>query len=147
VISVVACGPEAAADVHRLTQASFAPYATLTPPSRALEETEDVVRGHLAASPGALAYVDGALAGCLRTEVHDDGTLHVRRVAVDPAYRGRGVCAAMVRHAEDAARAAGRDELRLGVRHQLPGNLSLFLHLGYTVVAEHDVWVELAKEL
>jgi ribosomal protein S18 acetylase RimI-like enzyme len=66
---------------------------------------------------------------------------------VDPAFRGRGVCSALVRHGEDAARAAGRRELRLGVRHQLPENLSLFRHLGYTVVTEHEVWVELAKEL
>ena len=145
-IAVVACGPEAAADVHALTQAAFAEYAALTPPSGAVSETEDVVRAQLAARPGAMAYVDGAPAGCLRTQVQE-GRLHVRRVAVDAAYRGRGVCAALVRHAEDAARAEGRTELRLGVRDQLPGNLALFRHLGYTVVADHGFWTELAKEL
>ena len=39
-VKVVACGPEAAADVHRLTQAAFAEYASLTPPSGAVFETE-----------------------------------------------------------------------------------------------------------
>ena len=146
-IDVVACGPEAAADVHRLTQAAFAAYASLTPPSGAVSETEDQVRAQLAARPGGLAYVDGALAGCYRTQAHEDGTLHVRRVAVDEAFRGRGVCAAMIRHAEDAARAEGRAELRLGVRDQLPGNLALFRRLGYEVVAGHGFWTELAKRL
>ena len=141
------CGPEAAAVVHRITQAAFGSYTWLTPPSGAVYETEDVVRDQLTARPGLVAYVDGAAAGCLRSETHDDGTLHLRRVAVDPAYRGRGVCAALVRAAEDAARAEGWAELRLGVRDELPDNLALFRHLGYAVVAEHDFWIELSKEL
>ena len=145
-IEVRPAGPDDAAEVHRLTQAAFAGYGVLTPPSGALAETEDVVREHLAAQPGALAFVEGVAAGALRM-VEQEGELHVRRVAVDPAFRGSGVCSALVRHAEDAARAARRTELRCGVRHQLPGNRALFEHLGYTVVAEHDVWTELAKPL
>lgn len=34
-----------------------------------------------------------------------------------------------------------------GVCRRLPANRSRYEHLGYTVVAEHDYWVELAKEL
>lgn len=145
-IAVSSVGPEAAEVVHGLTQAAFAGYGVLTPPSGALAETADVVRDHLAAHGGAVAYVDGVPAGVARL-VEQEGQLHVRRVAVDPAYRGQGVCSALVRHVEDAARAAGRTELRCGARHQLPANRALFEHLGYTVVAEHEVWVELRKEL
>jgi tRNA threonylcarbamoyladenosine biosynthesis protein TsaE len=146
VISVVTVGPEAADVVHRLTQAAFAGYDVLTPPSGALAETVDVVRDHLAAHGGAVAYLDGVPVGAARL-VEQEGELHVRRVAVDPAYQGRGVCSALVRHVEDAARAAGRTELRCGVRRQLPANRTLFEHLGYTPVAEHDVWTELVKVL
>lgn len=145
-IAVSTVGPEAAEEVHRLTQAAFAGYDVLTPPSGALAETVDVVREHLTAQPGAVAYLDGVPVGAARL-IEQEGHLHVRRVAVDPAYQGRGVCSALVRHVEDAARAAGRTELRCGVRDQLPGNRALFEHLGYTAVAQHDVWTELTKRL
>ena len=145
-IEVVAAGPEAAAVVHRLTQAAFAPYGVLTPPSGALAETEDVVREHLAAHAGAVAYDGDVAVGALRL-IEQEGSLHARRVAVDPAHRGRGVARALIAYAEDAARAEGRTELRVGVRNQLPANRALFEHLGYTMVTDHDFWVELRKEL
>jgi tRNA threonylcarbamoyladenosine biosynthesis protein TsaE len=146
VIVVETVGPEAAEVVHRLTQAAFAGYDVLTPPSGALAETVEVVAAHLASEPGVVAYLDGVPAGAARL-VEQEGELHVRRVAVDPAYQGRGVCSALIRHVEDAARAAGRTELHCGVRRQLPANRALFEHLGYVAVAEHDVWTELAKRL
>ena len=136
-----------AAVVHRLTQAAFAGQERLTPPSGALRETEEDVRAQLAARPGAVAYVDGVPAGAYRLEEHADGTLHVRRVAVDPAYRGRGVARAMVEHAERRARDDGRPEIRLGVRDELPDNLEMFQHLGYQVVTVHEFWIELRKPL
>lgn len=46
-----------------------------------------------------------------------------------------------------AARAEGRTELRLGVRDQLPANLSLYRHLGYAIVEGHDFWVEMSRPL
>ena len=146
-VEIRPAGPEAAPVVHRLTQAAFAGQETLTPPSGALHETEDVVREQLAKRAGLVAYAGGVPAGCLRIVEGDDGRLHVRRVSVDPAYRGRGICSALMRHAEDAARADGRTALWLGVRDQLPDNLAVYRHLGYETVAVHEFWVELRKEL
>lgn len=143
---VRAAGPGDAAVVHALTQAAFAGQDWLTPPSGALAETEEVVRAHLAAHPGAVAFLGDVPVGALRM-VEQEGHLHVRRVAVDPAYQGRGVCSALMRHAEDAARAAGRTELRCGTRKQLPANRALYEHLGYTMVEDREFWVELRKEL
>ncbi len=145
--AVHAVGAEAAGVVHALTRAAFGGYGWLDPPSGAMAETEDVVREELAARPGAVAYVDGVAAGCCRLAERDDGTLHVRRLAVDPAYRGRGVASALMRWAESTARTEGRAELRVGVRVQLPDNRAIYEHLGYVLVAEHEVWVELAKPL
>ena len=132
--------------VHALTRAAFEGQDSLTPPSGAVSETVDVVRDQLSLREGAIAYVHGEPAGCLRLVDQDSG-LHVRRVAVHPAYQGRGVCSALVRFAEDVARGEGRGELRLGVRDELPDNLALFEHLGYVVVADHEFWIELAKPL
>ena len=104
------------------------------------------MRDHLSAHKGAIALADGVPVGALRV-IEQEGHPHVRRVAVHPAYRGRGVCSALMRFIEDVAREQGHTELRCGVRDQLPANLALFRHLGYAVVAEHDFWTELAKPL
>lgn len=145
-ITVRRAGPEDAPVVHELTKAAFAGQESLTPPSGAVAETEDTVREHLAAHDGALAYAGDEPVGALRMVVQE-GYLHVRRVAVDPEHQGRGVCSALMRWAEDAARAEGVAELHVGVRDQLPANRAIYEHLGYTVVAEHGFWTELAKRL
>jgi hypothetical protein len=65
VVVVVPCGRERADDVHRLTQTAFAAYATLDPPSGAIRETVEVVRGDLGAGGGAIAEIDSVAVGCL----------------------------------------------------------------------------------
>ena len=148
---VSAAGPEAAAEVHRLTQAAFGGYGWLTPPSGAINETEDDVRRDLAQHGGALARLDGVAVGALRLVV-EPRHLHVRRVAVDPAVQGAGIGRALMEWVEARARELGRDEVRLGVRAQLPGNRSFYERLGYGVVREHHypgtrdvLWYEMAK--
>jgi tRNA threonylcarbamoyladenosine biosynthesis protein TsaE len=151
-VEVVPCGPEAAGVVHRLTQAAFAGYGSLAPPSGALRETVDVVRGDLANGGGAIAHLDGSAVGCLRWELRDD--FHVRRVAVDPAFARRGVGRALMHWAEDEARRRGHAAVTVGVRIALPGNQQFYETLGYEVVGEHrhdgfaePTWLALRKAL
>lgn len=134
--AVQAAGPEAAREVHRLTQLAFAGYGWLTPPSGALSETEDDVRRDLRESGGALARLDGAPVGALRMRTEPQA-LWVRRVAVDPAQQGLGVGRALMRWAERLASARGLPEVRLGVRAQLPGNRAFYERLGYRVLRAH----------
>jgi hypothetical protein len=54
-VRIVACGPDRADEVHRLTQAAFRNQRVLDPPSGAGREAVEVVRGDLAAGGGALA--------------------------------------------------------------------------------------------
>jgi len=145
VIRVVAAGPGPRAGGVRQTQVAFAEHATLDPPSGALKETVPLVAEQLAARPGAVAYLDGVAVGALR--LSETGFLYVRRMAVDPAYRNRGVARALLAYAEDLARREARGELRLGVRTALTGNRAMYEHLGYTIVADHGFWLELRKEL
>lgn len=135
-VQVTACGPEAAEDVHRLTQLAFAAHGWMTPPSGALVETVDVVRRDLERGGGALARAAGRVVGALRLET-GPGSFEVRRVAVDPAFQRRGIGAALMGWAREEAGRRGYRELTVGVRHQLPGNRAFYERLGYRVVAEH----------
>ena len=145
------CGPEAAAEIHRLTQLAFKEYDNLDPPSGAVRESEASVRDDLENGGGALAQLNDEIVGCLRFEL-EEGYLHVRRVAVDPAYQQQGIGKALMSWVHDYARGLGYPEVRVGVRFQLPGNQRFYEHLGYRVIAEHRhpgyaevTWVEMAR--
>ena len=56
--------------------------------------------------------IGGEPAGCVALEVHDDIGL-LRSLAVDPALRGTGLGAGLLRYAEEQARQAGVDTLYL----------------------------------
>lgn len=148
---ITLCGPEAAADVHRLTQLAFKTYDWLDPPSGALRETEASVRDDLEHEGGALASLEQLAVGCLRFE-RQSGYLIVRRVAVDPAWQRQGIGKALMTWIHDYACAQGYPQIRAGVRRQLPGNLRFYQQLGYQVIAEHShpgyaevTWVEMAR--
>jgi tRNA threonylcarbamoyladenosine biosynthesis protein TsaE len=150
---VDACGPEAAETVLRLTRLAFGPQTSLRPPSGALSETLETVRSDLELHGGAVAWREADGVGALRL-VRLPDHLHVRRVAVDPAWQGRGAGRALMEWARREALAAGYRQLRLGVRSALPQNVAFYERLGYRVIAEHPhrdfpaaTWLELALDL
>jgi len=152
-LSISRAGPESAAEVHRLTKRAFGGYTWLTPPSGAIDETEDDVRRDLQQHGGALARLDGTPVACLRFVV-EPNVLRVRRVAVEPDRQGAGIGRALMRWAESYASGHGFLEIRLSVRGQLPGNRRFYEGLGYRVVREvpfpgtRDVhWLEMARAL
>jgi GNAT superfamily N-acetyltransferase len=109
------------------------------------------VREDLERGGGALASMSDRIIGCLRFE-SELAYLHVRRVAVDPAWQRQGVGTALMQWAHDYARTGGLAEVRIGVRLQLPGNLRFYQQLGYQVLAEHRhpgynrvTWVEMGR--
>ena len=140
--------------MHALTQAAFQPYAgVLDPPSGALRESVDVVRADLERGGGAIAWIGSDAVGCLRYEVEDEH-LHVRRVAVAPGWQRHGVGTALMKWSHDHARELGLDEVRLGVRKQLPGNLAFYKALRYRLIARHRhpgsrrvSWYEMSRRL
>ena len=147
------CGPEAAEEVHRLTQLAFKDYDRLDPPSGAVRETVDTVREDLERAGGVVADIDGIAVGCLRFE-RGPGLLRVRRVAIDPAWQRRGLGTALMNWTHDSAREQGLGEVRVGVRRALPGNIAFYERLGYTLLAEHRhpgyaevTWLEMSRRL
>ncbi len=133
---IVECGPERAEVVHRLTQAAFGPHAGLDPPSGAGRETLDLVRAELGAGGGAVAALAGRPVGCLRFQAQGRH-LHVHRVAVAPGHQRRGIGRALMLWAHGAAARRGLDEVTVGVRIALPGNVAFYRGLGYEVTGEH----------
>lgn len=63
-------------------------------------------------------------------------------VAVAPSARGQGVGAKLVRHAETAARASGRRQMRLEVRQDNVPAQALYASLGYEVIARLPEYYE-----
>ena len=137
--------PERAALVHELTQAAFAPYASLPRPSGALAETVDDVAADLDAGGALLAYDERweAPLGALRWRCEGDH-LWVKRVSVHPDHQGRGVGDFLMDACRGVAIGFDLPEIRLGVRHQLERNRHWYERRGFRAAREHDDWTEYA---
>jgi predicted N-acetyltransferase YhbS len=123
--------------VAALIRTAFALQPVLTdPPPSALRETEATVAAHLAAGGGVVACAAEKIVGSVMWEPKDGG-LYMQRLAVAPAWRGRGIARALVAATETAARRAGQTRLHLGTRLALAANRRLFAACGFVEVALH----------
>lgn len=104
----------------------------LDPPSGALRETLADVR--VAASEGGafLGFLDGEPVASGRYALKEDH-LYCGRLAVLPAFRGKGIGKALLAHVEKVAREKGFQEIRLATREVMESNLRLYLSQGYEV--------------
>lgn len=146
-------GPEHAAVVRDLMRAAFSEYdAVLTVPSSSMWESVEDVAGHIAEGGAVLARVGAEAVGSGRYALRDDH-VYIGRLSVLPAYRGRGIGAAMMLAMEQRAVAEGRTEARISVRTLLPKNIELYERLGYVVTTRYqhergnEIIVDLAKPL
>lgn len=143
--SVRAAGPADAPAVRELTRAAFAGQDALEPPSGAFRETVEDIAADLAAHGGLVAVgADGTVDAALRFSEHD-GAFWLRRVAVRPELRGRGVASLLVEHGLREGPRRGYGEVHIGVRRPLVDNHDYWRRRGFEAVAEHDFWVELAR--
>jgi ribosomal protein S18 acetylase RimI-like enzyme len=70
--------------------------------------------------------------------VENPDHLLIENVAVDPARQGEGVGRALMDFAEDSARAAGLDVIRLYTHEKMSENLALYARLGYREFERRD---------
>src|SRR5262245_38463169 len=82
-----------------------------------------------------VAEADGKIVGCVFTAPEGDHC-DLFRLAVLPSYRRRGIGGTLVEAVEQRARTIGKAFVRLGVRRELPRNLSWYRRLGYQIVPE-----------
>jgi predicted N-acetyltransferase YhbS len=79
----------------------------------------------------------GHLVGTVRGESLEDGSVVVRRLAVLPQWRGRGIGSALVRACEDAYPKARRFELFTGAGPE--GAVDMYERLGYVLMQPREV--------
>lgn len=130
-ISLRRLSPADADEAARLIRTAFAAQPRLTePPSSALSETAGTVAAKIAAGGGIGAFAGGVLVGAILWEIKARA-LHVGRVSVVPAWRGRGLAGALVMACESEARRRGLARMTLRVRLELPENERLFERMGF----------------
>jgi GNAT superfamily N-acetyltransferase len=95
-----------------------------------------------------IAEIDGGVAGvaAITTDQSpeyadvgwdlDEHAIVVHRLAVDPAFRGAGIAAALMQQAEAVARERGIVVLRIDTNSQNAATQRLFPKLGYTFAGE-----------
>ena len=85
-----------------------------------------------------VAYVDHVPAGCCgwRTFAEDESTAELKRLYVDPAFRGLGLARRLIAAVEDSARAAGRQRVWLETGTAQPEAIALYESAGYTLIPD-----------
>lgn len=133
-VRITVATPDDAPLVHRIMRESFAEYENvLIPPSGANHETVEDVQAAMQQGGAVLAWIGDVPVASARFKIEPDD-FYVGRVAVLPAYRQRGIGAAIMRYMEQVARDHHRDVIRVNVRMSLPSNLTFYQRLGYQTV-------------
>src|SRR5690348_13108613 len=121
-----------------LIHAAFQEYAgALDPPSGAHKESAENLRQKLTTERAVLALLGDQAVGCVFYANQGDH-MYFGRLAVLPAYRNRGISAALIAYVEQRARELGLPRVQLGVRVALPHLRARYERLGYRVIEEHS---------
>ena len=125
--------PADAAAVRALTRAAYAKWVGLIgrEPRPMTADYEAAVRDHLV----DLLIQDAEPVALIEMRLEADHLLIIN-VAVLPSCQGRGYGRALLAHAEDCARAAGRNEIRLYTNGSFTENVRLYERVGYRVDRE-----------
>jgi putative acetyltransferase len=114
--------------------------------ARATTAGIEYMRADAAALPGAyrapqgglwLACADGVGIGCVALRPIDAATAEVKRMYVDPSWRGHGVGRALLETLIEGARARGYETLRLGTLDDMTAAQGLYQSLGFAPIARY----------
>ncbi len=129
--ALTAADPSLVAILNLVRRAFAEQDRRVEPPSSAGRLTLGDVRAQACPAGRVLAAeADEIPVGCLFL-AHEEETLQIGKLAVDPLARGRGHARALMAAAEDLARRDGYASLELQTRVELVENHFIFCLLGY----------------
>ena len=85
-----------------------------------------------------VATSDGAPVACGGLQEIAPGVDEVKRMWVDPAWRGAGLGSRLLRHLEDAARGRGRGVVRLDTNQALTEAIAMYERAGYRRIERYN---------
>jgi GNAT superfamily N-acetyltransferase len=119
-----------------LIHAAFKEYdGAIDPPSGAHKESEEKLHEAMKTERAVLALLAGQAVACGLYRAERE-YMYFGRLAVLPAYRGRGIAGALIGYVEARASELGLPRVRLGVRLALPHLRARYERLGYRVIEE-----------
>ena len=84
-----------------------------------------------------LACCDGAAVGCAGLKRYSDTDAEVKRLWVEPDFRGQGIASALMDRIEEKARQAGYLRLILQTRPIMPDAVALYEGRGYAPIPNY----------
>jgi ribosomal protein S18 acetylase RimI-like enzyme len=119
--------------VLEILKAAFAAQeGRIDPPSGVTRETLESLSTKLERETLLIAQLGGQMAGCIWCDTRPSET-YIGRLAVDPAFQGRGVARGLLLAAIDLARESGARRVTLGVRIELEENIAFFQRHGFQI--------------
>lgn len=107
----------------------------IDPPSSASLLTVENLRQKAREETGFAAFIGNELIGCVFIREKAD-CFYLGKLAVAPAFEGRGIGRLLMQTAEEEAVAKGKPWIELQVRVELTRNKAVFEKLGYSKIAE-----------
>jgi ribosomal protein S18 acetylase RimI-like enzyme len=90
-----------------------------------------------------LAYMDGVAVGCAGLKKYNDSDVEIKRVWVEPDYRGRHIATELMDRIEDKARERGFKRAVLQTRPIMEDAVGLYEKRGYELIGNYPPYDKL----
>ena len=94
-----------------------------------------------------VVYVDNLPAGCIAYRTKTDGVGEVKRLFIRNEYRGKGISKELLNLLEKHAREQGCTKLFLDTRITLEPAVSLYRAVGFEIIFQQGLYVQMEKQL
>ena len=94
-----------------------------------------------------VAYVENLPVGCIAYRTKTDGVGEVKRLFIRNEYRGKGISKELLNLLEKHAREQGCTKLFLDTRITLEPAVSLYRAVGFEIIFQQGLYVQMEKQL